>query len=231
MQTAPSKELLEKHNISRVTIAGDTRFDRVYKISLQAKPLPLIEGFAKGSTTLVAGSTWEKDEQMLAEYIETCGHGNLKWIIAPHEVHAAHIAKITNLFKHKPLLYTNIDANTNIKDYSILIIDTIGLLSSAYQYGQMAYIGGGFGVGIHNILEAATFGLPVIFGPNYHKFKEAIDLIKLGGAFSIKSKGQLQQHLDMLIANEDKRQAASNISREYISKNLGATEIIVGATF
>ncbi len=163
-------------------VSGDTRFDRVYTIAQQAKTFPLIQKFAGQHKLLLAGSTWPAGERMINQLL--LGNNKIKLIIAPHEVHEERIKSILKLFYTKKVLRYSEAEENNIEAADVLIIDQIGILSGLYQYCDIAYIGGGFGKGIHNILEAATFGKPIIFGPNYQKFKEAVDLIDLGGAFS-----------------------------------------------
>ncbi len=159
----------------------------------------------------IAGSTWKPDEELLAAFINQST--NIKFIIAAHEVSAANINRIHQLLKKPAISFSKV-SESEVDKYEVLIIDSVGLLSSLYRYGNVAYIGGGFGVGIHNILEAATFGLPVIFGPNYKKFKEAVDMISVGGAFSVSNAIELRVALDKLIDDKDERQKASQICRK-----------------
>ena len=226
VQETNSKELLAKININNVEIGGDTRFDRVYDLAKNAKPIELIEQFTQDSFTVIAGSTWDKDEEIIAEYIHNSTNKNIKWIIAPHETHKLHIDKIEKLFK-LPLLKFS-EANTqNINSAQILIIDSIGILSSLYRYGNIAYIGGGFGNGIHNTLEAATYGLPVIFGPNYKRFREACDLIDISSGFSISNLTEFKTTLNNLINDKLLREKASNSAKLYVNKMRGGTEKII----
>lgn len=216
-----SKELLQAHGINNVTVAGDTRFDRVYDLYQQAKQLPLIEEFVKGAEkVIVAGSTWPKDEELLVQYLRL--HPDVKLIMAPHEVHNSHIAEISKLLDGKFVRYS--DANTdNVKTTNCLVVDIIGILSSIYRYANVTYIGGGFGVGIHNTLEAAVYGLPVVFGTNYQKFREARELIAVGGAFSISNYVTLEAQFDLLLKDNN----AGKIAGEYVKSNTGATEMIL----
>ena len=167
VQNEESKQLLNSINLKNVSVTGDTRFDRVYKIAQQSKYLPLIKKFAEKSPVIVAGSTWRPDEELIIEYFNYTKNP-FKIIIAPHEIHKENILRIIDSIKSdkKVLRYSEAQED-NIENADILIIDSIGILSSVYKYGTIAYIGGGFGKGIHNILEAATFGLPIVFGPNY----------------------------------------------------------------
>ena len=216
-----SKELLQAHGINNVTVAGDTRFDRVYDLYQQAKQLPLIEEFVKGAEkVIVAGSTWPKDEELLVQYLRL--HPDVKLIMAPHEVHNSHIAEISKLLDGKFVRYSDATAE-NVKSTNCLVVDIIGILSSIYRYANVTYIGGGFGVGIHNTLEAAVYGLPVVFGTNYQKFREARELIAIGGAFSISNYVTLEAQFDLLLKDNN----AGKIAGEYVKSNTGATEMIL----
>jgi len=214
VQDKNSKELLQNIGFTNCTVAGDTRFDSVIANTQNSVSIPLIEEFTKNKTTIICGSTWTQDEALLAKYIK--GNPNYNYIIAPHEIlQISALQKQTNA-----LLFSKAD-NTNINNCNVLIIDSIGILSNIYKYGDLAYIGGGFGSGIHNILEAATFGLPLVFGPNYQKFKEANELIELGGAKSISNFSELEITILSSI-NFNK-----SIAKNYIKSNAGATEIII----
>lgn len=226
VQNESSRELLKTIDIQNVTVAGDTRFDRVYSIATSAKELPEVKAFVGNSMCIIAGSTWEPDEELLIKYLNETSH-SVKMIIAPHEIKEASIQDIINKFKKKSIRYSQIK-NEDSTSAQILIIDNIGMLSSLYRYGKIAYIGGGFGKGIHNILEAATFGLPVIFGPNYQKFQEAINLQKEGGAYSISEYADLKSVLDKLIEHISiNNYASGQISKRFVENNLGATNIIL----
>jgi len=214
VQDKNSKELLQNIGFTNCTVAGDTRFDSVIANTQNSVSIPLIEEFTKNKTTIICGSTWTQDEALLAKYIKV--NPNYNYIIAPHEIlQISALQKQTNA-----LLFSKAD-NTNINNCNVLIIDSIGILSNIYKYGDLAYIGGGFGSGIHNILEAATFGLPLVFGPNYQKFKEANELIELGGAKSISNFSELEITILSSI-NFNK-----SIAKNYIKSNAGATEIII----
>ncbi len=215
-----SADLLKQHGIINTTVCGDTRFDRVYDLFSQAKQLPLIEEFCKNNKVIVAGSTWQKDEELLVQFLKL--HSGVKLILVPHEIHFAHITAISKLLDGKFVQFTNANYS-NIKSTNCLVVDTIGILSSIYRYANVAYIGGGFGVGIHNALEAAVYGVPVVFGPNYHKFREACELIAVGGAFSISNYVVLEAQLDRLFADKQ----AGKIAGEYVKQNTGATEMIL----
>jgi len=217
VQDKVSLDLLENQHLKNASISGDTRFDRVYDLFTQAKQLPLIEEFVKDSTeVIVAGSTWPNDEELLVRYLKL--HPQVKLIIVPHEVHSAHILAISKLLDGKFVRYSDATPE-NIKRTNCLVVDVIGVLSSIYRYAGVAYIGGGFGVGIHNTLEAAVYGIPVIFGPAYQKFREARELIAVGGAFSISNYILLEAQFDRLL--KDKQ--AGKMAGEYVKQNTGAT--------
>jgi 3-deoxy-D-manno-octulosonic-acid transferase len=228
VQNEKSGELLESISLSNYTVTGDTRFDRVAAIVKDSKKLPIVEKFKGNSLLIVAGSTWKPDEEILAAFINKSQ--GIKFIIAAHEVSAANINRIHQLLKKPAISFSKV-ADLEISKYDVLIIDSVGLLSSLYRYGEIAYIGGGFGVGIHNILEAATFGLPVVFGPNYKKFKEAVDLISEGGAFPVSAADKLLQTLNSLIEYKNKREIASQICANYVAKNVGSTKHIIKKVF
>jgi 3-deoxy-D-manno-octulosonic-acid transferase len=224
VQNKKSEQLLKQIGLDNVTISGDTRFDRVAGIARQAREIEIAGKFRQKSPLIIAGSTWEKDEEILVEFINTSSL-NIKYIIAPHEIHESSIQRIIKSIS-KPVIRFSSASTVNIKDYQVLIIDNIGMLSSLYRYANIAYIGGGFGVGIHNILEAATFVLPVVFGPNYGKFQEAVDLVESGGAFSVNDYASLKIQFENLLGKIEKNEAG-RISREYVLKNQGATTKIL----
>lgn len=229
VQNEESKELLQSINITNVSVTGDTRFDRVYDITQKAKSLPLIESFTKDEIVLIAGSSWKPDEELLLKFLNESSYV-FKMIIAPHEIHKENITRIEKTISDSKTILKFSEANkTNIHKADVLIIDSIGILSSVYKYGNIAYIGGGFGKGIHNILEAATFGLPILFGPNYLKFKEAIELIKLKGAFTIKNYDELKSKLDSFLSNQERIKESGKISSKYVEQNRGATAHILNA--
>jgi len=225
VQDEVSKELLKGVGISQVTVGGDTRFDRVLQVARQKKQFPLIEKFIAGNKIVLAGSTWPPDEDIIIGFIRNAPP-DTKFIFAPHEVHNERIKSFVQKFSVGVIRFSEAD-ELNISDLKVLIIDNIGILSHLYQYADIAYIGGGFGVGIHNILEAATFGNPVIFGPNYQKFREARELIKLGGAFSINSGEDFVMIMGKLITDETLRQQSSEISKKYVETKQGATSKII----
>jgi len=225
VQNIDSDRLLKSVGVSNVTIMGDTRFDRVFEIVSTAKKLPLVERFKSGHLTFIAGSTWYKDEKLLAKYVNKLS-SEYRIIIAPHEVSEKHIQQIIKLFK-KPCIRFSQATEETVTKAEILIVDGIGYLSSLYKYGDIAYIGGGFGKGIHNLLEAATFGLPVVFGPNYHKFLEAKDLIRMNGAFSISNSFELKHEFDRLINDRVHLMQSGILAKKYVDANCGATNKII----
>src|SRR4051812_16168865 len=195
LQDEQSQKLLNSIGYKNTTVAGDTRFDRVSEVSKNIKNIPIIELFKQQNPLFIAGSTWEPDEELLSGFdFEAAG---FKLIIAPHEITEARIQFLLSKFKDKAQRYSQVNEET-IKTTNVLIIDNMGMLSSIYQYGTVAFIGGGFGKGIHNILEPAAFGLPVLFGPNYKKFEEAKELVHLRGAFVVNNGKDLQSIIQLL---------------------------------
>ncbi len=224
VQDKDSKELLNSKGITNVLISGDTRFDRVYKLSQQKKSFPLIEQFQKNCKIFLAGSTWPADELLIMDLIDE-NIDNLKFIIAPHETNDERINSLLKQIKGKAIKYSDA-TEKNIKDAKILIIDYVGILSSLYQYSSIAYVGGGFGISIHNIQEPASFGKPILFGTNYHKFREAKDLINLCGAFSVKNSNELILKTQELLDNPELYKKTSAVCTNYINDKRGATEFI-----
>ncbi len=227
VQNEASKTLLKSIGYDNVKVTGDTRFDRVADIVKQAKDLPEIALFKNGKTIVVGGSTWPKDEELLIPFINA-DKSDTKYIIAAHEVHESHIAAICSQLKVPFQRYTQMD-KTQLAAAKVLVIDTIGILSSAYRYGEIAYIGGGFGVGIHNTLEAATYGLPVVFGPNYRKFQEAVELIQNNAGFSINNQSELNQQLSIFLSDSDALADSSKAAADYVKSHTGATDVILEA--
>jgi 3-deoxy-D-manno-octulosonic-acid transferase len=227
VQDSQSKQLLDGIGINNVIICGDTRFDRVWVNAQHPKSLPIIAEFKNNRQLFIAGSTWPEDEKLLATL--TVKHPNRKFIIAPHEINEEKIAKLVSLLPAESVIrYSKIsNLKSQISNLNILVIDNIGMLSSLYKYGNIAYIGGGFGAGIHNTLEAAAFGMPVIFGPNYSKFKEAKDLVALKAGFSINDERELAGITETLIEDEAFYNAASKKAKNYVEENTGATKTII----
>jgi 3-deoxy-D-manno-octulosonic-acid transferase len=224
VQDIPSKHLLHDAGITNVTISGDTRFDRVWANAQQPKTLKHVAEFKNSQKLFIAGSTWPADEQLIAELIAR--HTNWKFIIAPHEVGEDKITGLLNILpKETTIEFSKI--NTLSALHTTLVIDNIGMLSSLYQYADIAYIGGGFGAGIHNTLEAAAFGMPVLFGPKYDKFKEARDLVQLKAGFSTNGQQELDAVAGLLMNNNEARYAAAAIAKNYVKEHVGATDAIM----
>ena len=230
VQDERSKALLEEYGIRNVTVAGDTRFDRVIDVYHQAKQIPLVERFIKGTDgqqpplVFVAGSSWPEDEAIFIPYFER--HPEMKLIIAPHEIHEGHLKSIEARL-HRPTIRLSQATEQNVADQDCLIVDSFGLLSSLYRYGQIAYIGGGFGAGIHNTLEAAVYGMPVLFGPRFQKFKEAKDLIAVGGAFTFDNAPAFTSRMDTLLSTPEALQQSSQAAGHFVQSHGGATTTIL----
>lgn len=225
VQNEESRRLLQVIGIKNVEVTGDTRFDRVFNLSRRTVEYPWMDLFTGGKKVIIAGSTWEKDELLLIDYINHSGP-ELRFILAPHEINEKKLIRMIELIEHPTVRFTDND-KSGYQNAKVLIVDTIGHLSSLYRYGKIAYIGGGFGKGIHNILEAATYGLPVVFGPKYQKFMEAVDMIERKAAFSINNYDELKSILDHLSNGEQFLSECSMRARSYIESNLGATKTII----
>ncbi len=229
VQNDESVRLLHSIGFDNVTKVGDTRFDRVADIAAKSNDLPIVQAFKSDAKVLIAGSSWPNDENILLPYFNQ--NFPLKLIIAPHEIDEEHLQSIISQLKRPYIRYSQATIE-NVKEADCLIIDCFGLLSSIYRYGEIAYIGGGFGVGIHNILEAAVYGIPVIFGPNYKKFQEAVDLIELGGAFSIADyTGFSRLMSDLLVDNSSLYASSAAVSNDYSQRNRGATIKVLDIIF
>ncbi|MBP5171629.1 MAG: 3-deoxy-D-manno-octulosonic acid transferase [Bacteroidales bacterium] len=230
VQNRESEELLGKVGLAdRVLMTGDTRCDRVLQVAAQKKEIIGMDDFLpedKGTPVLVAGSTWPRDEELLIPWFNA--HPEVKLILAPHQVNENHLAYIESLLERPFVRYSQLSQSSE-GQADCLIIDCYGLLSSLYGYGTMAYVGGGFGVGIHNTLEAAVYQIPVVFGPNYQKFDEAKAMLSRGGAFSIGDGGQLASLLDDWLANPEKCRQAGQAAGDYVQQNSGSTERILAA--
>ncbi len=225
VQNDASKKLLSKLGFANVTICSDTRFDRVYQIINQNNKIDKIEDFVLGFTEniLVAGSTWQKDEDILVDYINTRADKNEKFIIAPHLMDAKKLENLKNSISKKVQFYSD---NTIENDTQVLIINTIGILSKIYSYATISYVGGGFGVGIHNILEPATFGIPILIGPNYKKFQEAKDLVVNKACFVINNKENFYQTIKKLKDKKFRKITGEN-AKKYVLNHLGGTECVL----
>ena len=230
VQNEESLRLLREHGVEHCTLAGDTRFDRVHQIAVAAEGNDTVERFLDGhdGKVLVCGSTWPPDEALITQAIKHSSNQAIKLILAPHVINEEHLKQIETLFPDS-IRYSQLsNSTTKLNSHtSTLIIDNIGMLSKLYRYADVAYIGGGFGVGIHNILEAVTFGKPVLFGPNYSKFQEAKDIIARGGGWSHSNSDELAAHITSLLTDADTYRKASQACTEYMEANLGSTDKIL----
>lgn len=233
VQNESSKTLIQRLGYQNVMISGDTRFDRVMNILERDNSLDFMDEFCTAnSKIIVIGSSWPKDEEMLLNYINTSAE-NIKFVIAPHNIKADQIKNLKSQLRKKTILFSEKEEmlkqvqQDKIEDFQVFIIDTIGILTKIYSYADIAYVGGGFGnPGVHNILEPATFGIPIVIGPNYSHFAEATALVNLGGCISIKNQNQLKEIIDELLQNEDERLEKGHICRTFVQMNAGATEKI-----
>ena len=228
VQNQESAQLLAKKGFSNVSISGDTRFDRVWEVAQQAKKLTVIEKFTQSKACLIAGSSWDADEELLCQFINENKDLDIKYIIAPHETDKKHIqAILSKLTDTQEVAIYSEAKKTDLKTARVLVIDTIGILSSVYAYGQVAYVGGGFGKGIHNILEPAAHALPIIIGTNNHKFQEAQDLLKSGGALEISNYQDLSNAIKKLFLQKEYLEQSSKIAVQYVKQQRGASEHIL----
>lgn len=229
VQDNESANLLKNIGVTNTVVCGDTRFDRVIDIQEQAKKLDLVESFARKAEEekekiLVAGSSWPKDEDVIVPYFNMTT--DLKLIIAPHEIDEAHLRYIESNLQRPHIRYSKASWD-DMSKYDCLIIDSFGLLSSIYRYGQVAYIGGGFGVGIHNVLEAAVYNIPVIFGPNFKKFREAQQLIEQGGGYSIADNDSFRGLMDEFLQYDNILKAAGDNAGRYVHSNAGVVKHVM----
>ena len=224
VQNEESKQLLAGIGVNNTTVVGDTRFDRVLDICAAAKQLPLVQKFKGDVLTFVAGSSWGPDEDIFIKYFNA--HPEMKLIIAPHVVNDSHLKEIESKLQRSCVRYTKA-TEENVQQADCLIIDCYGLLSSIYRYGEISYIGGGFGVGIHNVLEAAVYGIPVIFGPNNKKFREAQHLLANKGGFEINSYEDFEQLMNKFIGDEAYLKQSGKAAGDYVKGNAGAMEKIM----
>ena len=222
VQDATSEKLLREYGFDNVTLCGDTRFDRVAAIAQQAKPFPEVERFINGRKCIIAGSTWPPDEKLISAFVPKLPD-DYCLIMAPHDISESHIAHIKAMFP-QAVLYSELSFE---KQSNILVVNTIGMLSQLYQYARFVYIGGGFGVNIHNIQEPVAFGCPVVFGPRYTSFKEAVDLVARQGAFSVNDASELERVFLCLMNDEAFFAQASTTCRDYLQSQLGATRKVV----
>lgn len=226
VQNEDSKKLITQLGKTNVIVSGDTRFDRVVAILEKDNTLDFIAQFKNTKTTIVIGSSWPKDETILSEYINSCIY-DVKFIIAPHNIKPEQIEQLQNSITKKTVLFSEKE-NKDLSKFEVFIIDTIGILTKIYSYGDIAYVGGGFGnPGVHNLLEPATFGIPIVIGPNYSHFDEAINLVEIGGSISINDSKELEIAFSTLIQNADIRYQKGEICRSFVQKNKGATNSIL----
>jgi 3-deoxy-D-manno-octulosonic-acid transferase len=227
VQDENSKRLLNSINFNNVKVSGDTRFDRVFEITNQNNELKFINEFKSDSKVLVAGSTWKDDEIMLVNYINKEALNNEKFIIAPHNIHSQDIQKLKNEIKKPVVLYSEMKGE-NLQNFQVFIVDTIGILTKIYSYATIAYVGGGFTkTGVHNVLEPATFGVPIIIGPNYNKFKEAVELVESKSCFVANNSEKLSLHLKKIFLQNEIRELAGNTAKKYVEERTGATAKIL----
>ena len=224
VQNEVSRELLHTIGINQVTISGDTRFDRVLQIRDAAKELPLVEAFKDDHNVFVAGSSWPPDEDVFIRYFNE--HRNWELVIAPHVIDEDHLQQIISKLNRKVVRYTQA-TESEAREADVLIIDCFGLLSSIYRYGEVAYVGGGFGVGIHNVLEAAVWGVPVIFGPNNQRFQEAQGLLASAGGFQIKDYDTFCQLMDRFDTDKAYLQTTGKKAGSFVAQHAGATATIL----
>jgi 3-deoxy-D-manno-octulosonic-acid transferase len=234
VQNQESFDLLKSIDIQQITLAGDTRFDRVKQIvdaksGTPAEAIQFVKDFKSNRQVFMVGSAWQTDMEVLIPLMNLLKKdSNLNFVIAPHELHQEEIKDWQKQIESKSICFSEIKTDTKLTDYQVLIVDNIGMLSSLYQFADFAFIGGSFGKGLHNILEAATFGMPIFFGNKaYHKFQEAVDLVKQGGAYAIESTDDLGEILNVLRSNEVKKKKIDKISQNYVLQNIGATEKVM----
>ncbi|GAA4065712.1 glycosyltransferase N-terminal domain-containing protein [Flavobacterium cheonanense] len=226
LQNESSKNLIQSIGFNNVKISGDTRFDRVVSILERDNSLDFIEQFKNNKTTIIIGSSWPKDENLLVNYINNASD-EIKFIIAPHNIKAEQISNLKSQITKTSVLFSE-KSTIDLSNFNVFIIDTIGILTKIYSYADIAYVGGGFGnPGVHNILEPATFGVPIIIGPNYSHFAEATALVHQEGCISISNQNELNEAFDNLISNEDVRHEKGHICSTFVQMNKGATDVIL----
>lgn len=225
VQDEESAELMRMIDVGNIVVSGDTRFDRVSDVKAIQKPFPLIDRFVGGKQIVVAGSTWPADENLLMALSKETG-GKLKFIIAPHEIHETRIKELARKLGPQAAIYSK-SANASLIDKTFLIVDSMGMLSQLYRFANIAYVGGGFGAGIHNILEAAAYGVPVFFGPNYYRFREAREMTKGEMAFPVTNSEELSTQVNALLNDREKLELTSAKAGKYVQEHAGATRIIM----
>lgn len=224
VQDEVSQELLKSINIENVSIIGDTRFDRVFKILQQNNELDFISEFKNKQYTIVAGSTWKEDEALLVNYINNSSSENEKFIIAPHNIKAVDIQKLKKSIHKKTVLFSEKEGN-NLSEFDVFIVDAIGILTKIYSVADVAYVGGGLTKnGVHNVLEPATFGVPIVIGTEYKKYNEVVDLVALNGCISITNQQEFSSIFTKFNQDENFRKSTGKINKVYIENNIGATE-------
>ncbi len=228
VQDRQSMELLSAIGYRNVEVSGDTRFDRVLQIAAEATDIPQLELFRGGEKLFLAGSSWPQDEEIIARYVNSFP-GKMKWVFAPHEIDSGNIERLEKLFTTSVVRFS--EFNESSAGARVMIMDNIGMLSSAYRYAFIAEVGGGFGKGIHNILEAACWGVPVLFGPDFEKFMEAVDLVMLGGAKCFHSYGEFSAIIETWISDQPLYMKSAETALSYVKQNSGATEIIMKKLF
>jgi len=227
VQDQNSKNLLNGINFNNVTTSGDTRFDRVFEITKQNNQLDYISAFKNNTYTLVAGSTWKEDEDLLVDYINNHASADEKFIIAPHNINEKEIESLMKSFSKKVVLFSEKEGK-DLKGFQVFIVDTIGILTKVYSYANIAYVGGGYTKsGIHNVLEPATFGIPIVIGPNYQKFNEAIELVEKEACFVVDNSQKLSVLLSSFFNENEKREKASRNALNYVINKTGATSKII----
>ena len=225
VQEENSKNLLKALNLHNVTVSGDTRFDRVSEILHQENSLAFMDVFKGESKCFVAGSTWPEDEKILLDFINQ-PNDTLRYVIAPHNIKEGNIANLKSSIHRKVLLYSEIGKDA-VSDAEVLIIDTIGLLTKVYSYADFAYVGGGFATGLHNTLEPAVFGIPVIIGPKYRGFNEAVEMVGAKGILVVEDKSEFNQIMELLMGNSVFTEKTGKINSTYISEKTGATQTVI----
>lgn len=225
VQDKSSLQLLQDHGVKNVEFAGDTRFDRVAEIAEQKIEIPEVLEFKGKSRIIIAGSTWPEDDKLLIEYMNSSGIShNIKYIIVPHNINVREIEKLKESIIKNTVLFSAVGDKSL---FDVMIVDKIGFLSALYRYADVAYVGGGFGTSVHNVLEPAVFGMPVLFGPNHHKSREALEMIKAGAAFSVNNFEELKDKLDFFMSDAYLVKIAAEVSKLYVSSNRGASKIIL----
>ncbi|MBT8184210.1 MAG: 3-deoxy-D-manno-octulosonic acid transferase [Eudoraea sp.] len=226
VQNTTSEALLNQIGIRKVTVAGDTRFDRVNAIKAQDRPLAFMENFKQDTLCFVAGSTWPEDEKIIVPYINSTTL-EVKFVMAPHNIKKDHVEDLRKSISKKTVLFSEKEQQ-DLHEFQVLIVDTIGLLSRIYSYADVAYVGGGFATGLHNTLEPAVFGIPVLIGPKYSGFKEAEEMVKNKGCFSLGNQKEFKDKTDLLLTQHTTRESAGQKNISYIEKNKGASIQIIG---